>query len=233
MKKLLLITSLSIACLAFGQKKTSGQKSALTSSLYTVEQVENSNDIKVLANFIKFNPDHPRTPEFKRKLISILNGDRTPEQQAAIAKPTIKPIGSTESKGTSSQNVTPPVAYQGSDKSNDGTVKMLNHLFNADPNAPEAYISIVNNSRCNMIVKISGRKFYNLTVPSGGKNYILVDKGSYNLTTDICDAKYSSTKLINSDIEIALGTKRVEAAPSQPQAPTSQPSKKPSKKRRK
>lgn len=55
-----------------------------------------------------------------------------------------------------------------------------------------------------LIVKISGKKYYNLTVPAKGENFILVDKGEYVMTTSVCDAKYSSLKKITQDIEIAL-----------------------------
>ncbi|MCP1302000.1 hypothetical protein NK356_22775 [Chryseobacterium sp. S0630] len=81
---------------------------------------------------------------------------------------------------------------------------MLTHLFNNDINKSEAYINIKNRSACNLIVKISGKKYYNLTVPAKGENFILVDKGEYVMTTSVCDAKYSSVKKITQDIEIAL-----------------------------
>ncbi|BFO65087.1 DUF6759 domain-containing protein [Chryseobacterium sp. KCF3-3] len=81
---------------------------------------------------------------------------------------------------------------------------MLTHLFNNDINKSEAYINIKNKSACNLIVKISGKKYYNLTVPAKGENFILVDKGEYVMTTSVCDAKYSSVKKITQDIEIAL-----------------------------
>jgi hypothetical protein len=68
----------------------------------------------------------------------------------------------------------------------------------------EAYINIKNRSKCNLIVKINGKKYYNLDVPANGQNFLLVDKGEYILTTMVCDAKYSSLKKINKDIEIEL-----------------------------
>lgn len=84
------------------------------------------------------------------------------------------------------------------------TAAMLTHLFNNDLNKNEAYINIKNRSSCNLIVKISGKKYYNLSVPAKGQNFILIDKGEYVLTTMVCDAKYSSIKKITQDIEIAL-----------------------------
>ena len=65
-------------------------------------------------------------------------------------------------------------------------------------------MQIVNKSKCNLIVKISGKRFYNLNVPANNENFILIDKGSYTVTTSVCDAKYSSNKNIGKDIVITL-----------------------------
>lgn len=93
---------------------------------------------------------------------------------------------------------------KGPSEANKKTAAMLTHLFNNDINKNEAYINIKNRSSCNLIVKISGKKYYNLSVPARGENFILIDKGEYVLTTMVCDAKYSSLKKITQDIEIAL-----------------------------
>lgn len=89
-------------------------------------------------------------------------------------------------------------------EANKKTAAMLTHLFNNDINKNEAYVNIKNKSSCNLIVKINGKKYYNLSVPARGENFILIDKGEYVLTTMVCDAKYSSLKKITQDVEIAL-----------------------------
>ena len=53
-------------------------------------------------------------------------------------------------------------------------------------------------------ISFNGKKYYNLDVPANGQNFLLVEKGEYILTTMVCDAKYSSLKKINKDIEIEL-----------------------------
>ncbi|PWW17115.1 MULTISPECIES: DUF6759 domain-containing protein [unclassified Chryseobacterium] len=108
---------------------------------------------------------------------------------------TFASVSSAKSAGTSKA---------GPSEENKRTAAMLTHLFNNDINKNEAYINIKNRSTCNLIVKISGKKYYNLSVPAKGENFILVDKGEYVLTTMVCDAKYSSLKKISQDIEIAL-----------------------------
>ena len=169
-------------------------------SKYTAAQVEQSTDPKVIANFIKYNPNHPKTPEFRRKLFAAINNNKPAAAKATVAKPVVKPI-STEKLKTA---IKKDVARDGSNDKNKRTAELLTHLFNTDPSSKNAYVQIVNKSKCNLIVKISGRKFYNLDVPARNQNYILVDKGNYTLTTSVCDAKYSSAKNINKDIVVTL-----------------------------
>lgn len=188
MKKIFYLFIFFISIYSFAQSK------------YTAEQVEKSMDAQVIANFIKFNPTHPKTPEFKRKLFSVINNDKTPKQQARVAKPTVASINTSKLK----KEVKRDVARNGSNTKHKRTEDLLNHLFNTDPTSRDAYVQIVNKSKCNLIVKISGKKFYNLDVPANNQNFLLVDKGSYVITTSVCDAKYSSTKNIGKDIVITL-----------------------------
>ena len=188
MKKITYFLFLFISIFSYAQSK------------YTVGQVENSKDPQVIANFIKFNPNHPRTPEFKRKLFAVINSDKTPAQQAKVAKPTIAPVSTSKLKN----EVKKDVSKNGTNTNHKRTEDLLNHLFNTDPNSRTAYVQIVNKSRCNLIVKLSGKRFYNLNVPANNENFIMVDKGSYSITTMVCDAKYSSTKNIGKDIVITL-----------------------------
>lgn len=166
----------------------------------TEQQAEASTDAKVIANFIKYNPDHPRTPEFKRKLFAIINTGKSPAQQEKVAKPVVSKLES---------DLKAPTKSTGSSKSatsarNQKTADLLTHMFSNDPNRKEAYVQITNKSKCNLIVKISGKKFYNLTVPANNQNFILIDKGTYTFSSSICDAKYSETKNIRDDIAITL-----------------------------
>ncbi len=169
-------------------------------SKYTVAQVEKSNDPQVIANFVKFNPDHPRTPAFKQKLIAMVVNDKPAAQQAKVAKPSVTPVNTKKLQN----EVRRDVAKNGTNAKHKKTEELLNHLFSNDAGSRQAYVQIVNKSACNLIVKISGKRFYNLDVPAKNQNFILVDKGSYTVTTSVCDAKYSSVKNIGKDIVITL-----------------------------
>jgi len=226
MKKLFLIIFLSIFSLGIAQKKkksTSKTKAVAekeTVIIYTLEEAESSSEPRIIAGFIKQNPGHKKTDALKRRLMDIIMADNSIE-----AKPTIKPLtkskvekivsnnelnkGKNLAANTSSEkNVN--LASAGSSKKSEPsehakkTASMLSHIFNHDPNDKEAYINIKNKSKCNLIVKISGNKYYNVDVPARGQNFIMVDKGEYVLTTQVCDAKYSSLKKIQRDIQIEL-----------------------------
>ena len=225
MKKVFLIVFLSIFCLSFSQKKKKGKAKAVaekeTVIIYTEAEAEISNEPRIIAGFLKQNPGHARSDFFKKRLITIIMADNSPE-----AKPTIKPLGKDKIEKIVSNNELnkgkevainkkpdsnvnfASVGSTGkksevSDK-NKKTAAMLTHIFNDDPSDKEAYINIKNRSNCRLIVKISGKKYYNLDVPAKGQNFVLIDKGDYVLTTMVCDAKYSSLKKITKDIEIQL-----------------------------
>lgn len=188
MKKYFYILFLLVSVFSYAQSK------------YTVTQVENSTDPQVIANFIKYNPNHPKTPEFKRKLVAVINNNKPASQKSASAKPSVQPISTSKLKN----DIKKDVAKDGVNDKNKRTAELLTHLFNTDPNSKVAYIQIVNRSKCNLIVKISGKRFYNLDVPAKNQNFIMVDKGTYNLTTMVCDAKYTSTKNVKQDIVVTL-----------------------------
>jgi len=225
MKKIFLILFLSLFCLGFSQKKKKGKTKAVaekeTVIIYTEAEAENSSEPRIIAGFLKQNPGHARTDFFKKKLMTIIMEDNSPE-----AKPTIKPLSKSKIEkivSNSELNKGKDVAInknpernvnfasvgsaakktEVSDKAKK-TASMLTHLFNHDPSDKEAYINIKNKSNCRLIVKISGKKYYNLDVPAKGQNFLMIEKGEYVLTTMVCDAKYSSLKKINKDIEIQL-----------------------------
>ncbi|KMQ59271.1 hypothetical protein ACM46_19250 [Chryseobacterium angstadtii] len=201
--------------------------------IYTEQDAEASKEARVIAGFLKQNPGHAKSDYFKRKLIDMIMADNSPEAKPTIkpiSKEKIENIvknnelnsGKTLATNTAATGAKPErtvnyASVRSANKSSAGksskaeptdeakrTAAMLTHLFNNDTSKNDAYINIKNRSSCNLVVKISGKKYYNLSVPAKGQNFILIDKGEYVLTTMVCDAKYSSLKKIDKDIEIAL-----------------------------
>lgn len=172
---------------------------AKAQSKYTPQQVEASDDIKVIANFIKYNPDHPDTPKFKAKLYNILNGNTssTPNNKTASA-PVVEKKSSSKTnnntKGTSSKT------------ENEKAADMINHLLGDTPNKNEAYFSVRNKSKCPIILKISdGRRTLELNIPALGRNATLLQKGTYQFSSTICNAQFNTSKKVTDDMEMILG----------------------------
>lgn len=228
MKKIFLVLFLSIFSLGFSQTKKKGKAKTVaekeTLIIYTEAEAEATTEPRIIAGFLKQNPGHARTDFFKRKLVNIIMADNSPE-----AKPTIKPLSKeklakivtnnelnkekaipTTSTSTSAKKETTLASKSATSKNTEvseghkKTAAMLSHLFNNDPNDKDAYINIKNKSACRLVVKISGKKYYNLDVPAKGQNFIQIEKGEYILTTMVCGAKYSSIKKITKDIELQL-----------------------------
>jgi hypothetical protein len=88
------------------------------------------------------------------------------------------------------------------------TVKILNSLFDNDPNSKECIVMIENKSDCNIIVRMEGIGVtkYRLPVPAHGDNSIVVQKGDYLFTSIVCGAQYASQKTIQKPFMVALGS---------------------------
>ncbi|WP_312078789.1 DUF6759 domain-containing protein [Chryseobacterium sp.] len=92
----------------------------------------------------------------------------------------------------------------------DKTVKILNSLFDNDPNSTEAIVMIENKSDCNIIVRMEGigNTKYRLAVPAHDDNSIVIPKGNYLFTSIVCGAQYASQKTIQKPIMVALGSSK-------------------------
>ncbi|UKB80107.1 DUF6759 domain-containing protein [Chryseobacterium sp. MEBOG07] len=88
------------------------------------------------------------------------------------------------------------------------TVKILNSLFDNDPNTKECIVMIQNKSDCNIIVRMEGvgTTKYRLAVPAQGEGSIVIEKGQYLFSSLVCGAQYASQKTIQRAIMVALGS---------------------------
>jgi hypothetical protein len=225
MKKIFLLILLSVFSLGFSQKKKKAKAvvEKETAIIYTEADAENSSEARVVAGFLKQNPNHAKTDYFKRKLMDIIMATPSPSESktmmASVGKDKVAPKADNFSKplasNTSLKSTAPTrtVNYasvggtskkSGPDEHGKKTAALLTHLFNNDVSDKEAYVNVKNKSKCNMEMKISGKKNYSLIIPARSENYVMVDKGDYQLSTKVCDSPYTTSKKIEKDIEIAL-----------------------------
>lgn len=163
----------------------------------SVFEAKSTTDRAVVESFIRNNPKHPAVPQLKQRALSLKYGGTS-----TVAKPTVTAM--TENKIEKTAKVGTTAAKGQPSEQAKNTAAVLTSLFNNDPNKKEAIVQFVNKSKCILVIKISGKKFYNLTVPANGQNYIMVDKGSYNVSTSICDATYNQNKAFTKDVIITL-----------------------------
>lgn len=182
----------------------------------------NSTNINEIESFLKeANPNDSRIVILKQKIV-ILKGDKSIHNsrstntaiKAVPVNPTSyytktvklsgnKPSGSVNKTGSEEQEFRKLIS-ETSATHKEKTVKLLNQLFDNDISNEQAILLIKNTGDCNMIVRIQGKEFYKLAVPAHGENFLAVKKGEYQLSGNMCEATYNSTKSIGKNMLVTL-----------------------------
>lgn len=81
-------------------------------------------------------------------------------------------------------------------------ISAINHMFDNETN--KIYVSVNNVSQCDIVVEFKGKGSHSLSVSPKSRNFIMLEKGSYTLSSDVCGAEYSSMKTLVKDMEISL-----------------------------
>ena len=92
------------------------------------------------------------------------------------------------------------------------TVKLLNQLFTDQLDSNEAILLFQNKSDCNVVLRVEGKEYYNLAVPAKGENTLVLKKGNYQLSANVCNVKYLSEKSIMKNIMISLNEPVLQVA---------------------
>ena len=170
----------------------------------------NTKDIQKIEVFLKnAHPEDPRRSVLKPKLIALKNAEWVKgrsNHKPMAPRPVVLDIPnaffinrkSTEAEEFKKLMLETSTAHQ------QKTVKLLNQLFDNDPPNKEAIILVQNNSDCNMIMRIQGKEFYNIAIPANAENTLVVKKGEYIFSSDICGIKYTSNKTVSKSIMIIL-----------------------------
>lgn len=172
--------------------------------------LKNTN-IKEIEEYLKnAHPDDPKKSVLKPKLIALKNAEWTKGARTAKpmeARPVISDIPKSIMRNPNSDDAEEfkKLITETSAEHKDKTAKLLNAMFNEDITRKEAILLFKNNSDCNIVLRIEGKDYYNLAVPARGENFIVLNKGSYTLNSNICDMKYISQKDIKKSIFVTIG----------------------------
>ena len=150
-------------------------------SQHTIEMTEKSNDPKVVANFIVNYPNHPKTPEFRRKLARLGSGS------------------SSAQTSTSHQS--------NSHRSHQETAEEATRILNGSSKGNSAYVTVKNLSKCPIVVNFTGKSSYNISVAANSTGRMSLNKGSYTISSVVCGGNYQQSRTINADYQLTLGVK--------------------------
>lgn len=194
-KKLILIFSIFCSLAITAQKKK--------------KDIVQSTNIAEIENFLNTaHPDDPRRSVLKPKLIALKNSSwmKPGQNKTSNLKPMIVEVPKSvmKQRETDEAEEFKKLLSESPEKHQQKTVNLLNQLFDNDITNKQAILLMKNNSDCNMIVRIQGKQFYNLAVPAKGENFLVVEKGSYQINSNVCDAKYNTAKNIEKNMLIAV-----------------------------
>lgn len=201
MKKSSLIISLVILLASCGTNSNITKNS---------KNILESKNIAEIEKFLKAaHPDDPRRSVLKPKLIALKNLEWTKGKKDAKpmeARPVISeiPINATRSAHSAEAEEFKRLIVSTSKEHKDKTVKLLNAMFNEDISSKEVILLFKNQSDCNLVVRIQGKDYYNMAVPAKGENFMVINKGVYTLTSNVCDVLYSSKKDIRKSIFLTI-----------------------------
>ncbi|KMQ59280.1 hypothetical protein ACM46_19295 [Chryseobacterium angstadtii] len=174
------------------------------------KEILKSTNIREIEDYLKnAHPEDPKRSVLKPKLIALKNAEWTKGAAKAKpmeARPVMTDIPKRFMKNSNSDDAEEfkRLLAETSDQHKEKTVKLLNAMFDEDITRKEAVLLFRNNSDCNIILKIEGKDFYNLAVPAHGENFIVLNKGSYTLNSNVCDIKYASSKDIKKSIFVVI-----------------------------
>lgn len=174
----------------------------------TQTDITQSTNIKEIENYLKTaHKDDQYRVFLKRKLVALKNAAWTKSGQGVpmAARPLVTEIPTSSKHSNFDKTLFDKLLSEAKSDHNSRTVTLLNELFSKNsPDSPDAIIMIRNQSECDMVLKIEGKKSYNLAIPSKGETSIVVNKGEYTISSNLCDAIYNSKKHINANILLAL-----------------------------
>lgn len=86
------------------------------------------------------------------------------------------------------------------------TAEVLTDLLNDSSDSPKTSITVENNSRCNMVLTISGNNYFK-KIPIGANKIgsaMVLKNQNYNLSGMVCNSVYQKTKFITKSYNITL-----------------------------
>lgn len=141
-------------------------------------------------------------------LIMLLFSSCEATHYRTTATPSKKPYPTTSNTGSKTTSATQTeTEYQALIKTyKSETAEVLTDLLNDSSDSPKTSITVENNSRCNMVLTISGNNYFK-KIPIGANKIgsaMVLKNQNYNLSGMICNSVYQKTKFVTSSYNITL-----------------------------
>ncbi len=86
----------------------------------------------------------------------------------------------------------------------DTAAESLDLLLNGSPLDNHVSLLINNNSKCNIIVRFAGDTTYNVPVRRKFRNFVVLEKGNYTVTSNLCSTRYAVRKTLMDSSTLTL-----------------------------
>lgn len=199
-KRLIILLVLGFGIFGYSQKKKSPDKRKYNYIIST----DNIQDIQEFLDTA--NHEDPRYPICKRRLIELKN--KTWMHNGPISFMKARPLENSQqiiARNFVNEEEFASLMKKNAEKHNEKTVDLLNSMFNPDLNTDNKIILVQNNSDCNFIINFSGNEVIKLAVPAHGEDFVILKKGDYNISSNVCGANYESKKTFTENKIISFG----------------------------
>lgn len=83
-------------------------------------------------------------------------------------------------------------------------VRLLNQLFNTNAANKSMVLIINNDSDCDFTMNIDGDSRYILPVAARKSESIVVERGQYQMTSQVCQSQYKSFRTLSENTEVSI-----------------------------
>ncbi|MBT2623670.1 DUF6759 domain-containing protein [Chryseobacterium sp. ISL-6] len=170
-----------------------------------IHNILRSTDVREVQNYLdNAREDDPKVIVLKKRIIELKNKEWV--KGAADAKPMAsRPVTMDQSLISEIDHAEFEKLLQEDDETHrKKTTNLLNEIFNDSRHSPNSVLLVKNESGCNMILRIANKQDYKLAIPAKGENFIVLEKGKYNITGNICGSSYEQIKDLNKGICLTL-----------------------------
>lgn len=171
--------------------------------------ITKSNDIKAIEQYLQTaHPDDQYRRYLSKKLIKLKNETwmlGSLQTKPMAARPIITDLPKKITPETIDRKVFEELISEANKEHNLTTGQLLNEMFNEGRSVDNKVIVLIKNqSACDMILELKSNTTRKLAIPAKSEVPLIIERGTYELNSTICNVKYHTQKVIDKNILITL-----------------------------